>query len=101
VWFGATASKELLLMRSCSGSLILQQDNTVLWNLHINHQLFAVYPFGAANDKIATCAWNGMTYIVDQQRNMVRFRFPERVCTFVAGTCDVQCNAPQTHCLRY
>ena len=32
------------------------------------------------------CAWDGMTYIVDQQRNSVRFQFEQNVSAFTAGT---------------
>ena len=31
------------------------------------------------------CAWDGMTYIVDQQRNSVRFQFEQNVSAFAAG----------------
>ena len=31
------------------------------------------------------CAWDGMTYIVDQQRNSVRFQFEQNVSAFTAG----------------
>ena len=31
------------------------------------------------------CAWDGMTYIVDQKRNVVKYHVGENVCAFCAG----------------
>ena len=31
------------------------------------------------------CAWDGATYILDQSRNVVRYKFEENVCAFCAG----------------
>lgn len=33
----------------------------------------------------AVCAWNGKTYIVDEERNYLRFKFDEAVSAFTAG----------------
>ena len=41
---------------------------------------------GGGSDEIVVCAWDGMTYIVDQQRNSVRFQFEQNVSAFTAGT---------------
>ena len=40
---------------------------------------------GSGSDEIVVCAWDGMTYIVDQQRNSVRFQFEQNVSAFTAG----------------
>ena len=40
----------------------------------------------SGSDEIVVCAWDGMTYIVDQQRNSVRFQFEQNVSAFTAGT---------------
>lgn len=34
----------------------------------------------------AVCAWNGKTYIVDEERNYLRFKFDEAVSAFTAGS---------------
>jgi hypothetical protein len=31
------------------------------------------------------CAWDGLTYIVDRYRNVVRYQFEENVAAFCAG----------------
>ena len=40
---------------------------------------------GSGEDEIVVCAWDGMTYIVDQGRNVVRYQFEENVSAFCAG----------------
>ena len=40
---------------------------------------------GSGEDEIVVCAWDGMTYIVDQRRNVVRYQFEENVSAFCAG----------------
>ena len=41
---------------------------------------------GNGTDEIVVCAWDGMTYNVDQQRNSVRFQLEQNVSAFTAGT---------------
>jgi len=95
----------LVAIATLDGMLTLQQQqdssSSVLWTQQVLHQLFAVFPFGYERELIAACAWNGMTYIIDQQRNMVRFRFPERVCTFYAGEYAVHAGGANEPCLVY
>ncbi|MCG8621397.1 MAG: hypothetical protein MJE68_05255 [Proteobacteria bacterium] len=45
---------------------------------------------GSGSDEIVVCAWDGMTYIVDQQRNSVRFQFEQNVSAFTAGIMYMQ-----------
>ncbi len=42
---------------------------------------------GSGCDEIVTCAWDGMTYVVDLNRNIVRYKFEQNVTAFAAGTC--------------
>ena len=54
----------------------------------MEHPIFAVSKLsltGAARDDIVACSWDGMTFILDQQKNVSCFEFPERVCAFTAG----------------
>ena len=41
---------------------------------------------GNRTDEIVVCAWDGMTYNLDQQRNSVRFQLEQNVSAFTAGT---------------
>jgi len=40
---------------------------------------------GSGEDEIVVCACDGMTYIVDQGRNVVRYQFEENVSAFCVG----------------
>ena len=40
---------------------------------------------GSGSDEVVGCAWDGMTYIVDQQRNVVKYHVGENICAFCAG----------------
>lgn len=40
---------------------------------------------GSGGDEIVVCAWDGMTYIIDQKRNVVKYHVGENVCAFLAG----------------
>ena len=44
-----------------------------------------MYVQNNGEDEIVVCGWDGMTYIVDQQQNIVRYLFEEAVCAFCAG----------------
>lgn len=38
------------------------------------------------NNVFVVCAWNGCTYVIDHDFNVVKFEFERRVCAFAAGT---------------
>ncbi|CAG8530971.1 1123_t:CDS:10 [Ambispora gerdemannii] len=38
-----------------------------------------------SDDAFVTCAWNGSTYVIDHEFNVVNFEFESRVCAFAAG----------------
>lgn len=109
------------------GSLKLMAFDTPIWELQVDHQLFALYALDitasavssnaaltrkkksnssnsnineSESDKnsnisnktaitswnhLVACAWDGMTYMIDGNRNAVRFQFDEDVCAFAAG----------------
>jgi hypothetical protein len=37
------------------------------------------------DDLIVVTSWDGMTYIIDQYQNFIRFKLEDRVCLFIAG----------------
>ena len=48
---------------------------------------------GDGADEIIACSWDGQTYILDQQRNSVRFQFEEPVRAFCSGMYSVTPNS--------
>ncbi|CAB0033938.1 unnamed protein product [Trichogramma brassicae] len=85
------------------GTIMLVQDEVILWSMQVDHNISALYPLdvtGDGADEIIACTWDGQTYILDQERNSVRFQFEEPVRAFCAGSYsrDPGCNTP---CLVY
>ena len=48
------------------------------------------------NDAIALCSWEGMTYVLDKNLELINYNFGENICGFSAGqyAMDSQHNAP-------
>lgn len=60
--------------------------------MQVDHQIFALCRLdvtGNNSDEIIACAWDGQTYILDQQRHSVRFQFEEPVRAFCTGNYNV------------
>jgi len=60
--------------------------------MQVDHQIFALCRLdvtGDSSDEIIACAWDGQTYILDQQRHSVRFQFEEPVRAFCTGNYSV------------
>ncbi|CAG8529988.1 22369_t:CDS:10 [Cetraspora pellucida] len=76
--------------------------------LQVTHKLFGItainffcdeseiLPKGQDDDVFVACTWNGNTYIIDRDFNVVKFEFEGRVCAFAAGQYAVVpgCNVP-------
>nr|XP_050040935.1 KICSTOR complex protein ITFG2-like isoform X2 [Dermacentor andersoni]XP_054930483.1 KICSTOR complex protein ITFG2-like isoform X2 [Dermacentor andersoni]XP_054930484.1 KICSTOR complex protein ITFG2-like isoform X2 [Dermacentor andersoni] len=90
---GTTRAKEpvnsLMALATLDGTLMLVDDgDNILWSLQVDHQLFALTKMdvvGDGREEVIACAWDGQTYIVNEERQAVRFQFDEAVCTFTAG----------------
>ncbi|XP_076817986.1 KICSTOR complex protein ITFG2-like [Clavelina lepadiformis] len=85
------------------GTLKLMEKDKMLWSLQVDHQLFAlnkVDVLGDNREEVIVCAWDGQTYIVDHDRNVVRYQFQDNVQAFCAGkySADGKTNLP---CLVY
>ncbi|RWS27997.1 integrin-alpha FG-GAP repeat-containing protein 2-like protein [Leptotrombidium deliense] len=78
----------LLAVATIDGTLMLVDDQHILWSLQVDHQVFALAKLDVINDgkeELIACAWDGQTYIVTQDRSTVRFEFEEPVSAFIAG----------------
>ncbi|CAG8484124.1 19003_t:CDS:10 [Dentiscutata erythropus] len=86
----------------------LQTSTMSRHELQVTHKLFGVaaidftcdeteIPLNERGDDVfVACTWNGNTYIIDLDFNMVKFEFEGRVCAFAAGKYAVTpgCNIP-------
>ncbi|XP_063232769.1 KICSTOR complex protein ITFG2-like [Bacillus rossius redtenbacheri] len=70
------------------GTLMLVQNEEVLWSIQVDHQLFALDKLDVTGDgaeEIVACSWDGQTYILDQRKCCVRFQLEESVRAFCCG----------------
>lgn len=121
---GLSQSRDLIVIATLDGTLMLVNKDEILWSLQVDHQLFALAvlesskpiksnrlpqsestctivpslefasrlkPDNSAEESsyrsqyFVACAWNGKTYIIDEERNYLRFKFDEAVSAFTAG----------------
>ena len=50
--------------------------------IQVDHQLFAMAKLdvlGDSREEVIVCAWDGQTYILDHDRNVVRYHFHKNV----------------------
>lgn len=101
---GSPQDPILLAMAGLDGSLKLQEESSkLLWEKHIANQLFALTTLDVTKDgrqEIIACAWDGTTFIYDQDGNCVEFVFEERVSAFCAGMYSVS-KGNQQPCLFF
>ncbi|XP_038078141.1 KICSTOR complex protein ITFG2-like isoform X2 [Patiria miniata] len=77
-----------MAMCTLDGTLMMIEEDKILWSLLVDHQLFALTKFDIncdGQDEVVVCAWDGQTYIVNHSQESVRFHFQENVCAFCAG----------------
>ncbi|XP_007903298.1 KICSTOR complex protein ITFG2 isoform X3 [Callorhinchus milii] len=94
----------LFALCTLDGTLkLMDGSENLLWSVQVDHQLFALEKLdvtGDGREEVVACAWDGQTYIIDQNRSVVRFQFDENVSAFCAGmfACKEGRNKP---CLVY
>lgn len=70
------------------GTIMLVQEEIILWAIAVDHQIFALTKLdvtGNGIDDLVACSWDGHTYILDQEKNVVRFQQGESVQAFASG----------------
>ncbi|GCB71077.1 hypothetical protein scyTo_0010923, partial [Scyliorhinus torazame] len=99
-----TFKSGLFALCTLDGTLkLMDGSDKLLWSVQVDHQLFALEKLdvtGDGREEVVACAWDGQTYIIDQNRSVVRFQFDENVSAFCAGiyACKNGRNSP---CLVY
>ncbi|XP_012259627.2 KICSTOR complex protein ITFG2-like [Athalia rosae] len=90
-------------LATLDGTIMLVQDEVILWAMQVDHQIFALCQLdvtGDGTDEIVACAWDGQTYILDQQKHSVRFQFEEPVRAFCTGKYSIATGS-SSPCLVY
>ncbi|XP_076264137.1 KICSTOR complex protein ITFG2-like [Rhynchophorus ferrugineus] len=75
------------------GTIMLVQNEIILWAIAVDHQIFALTKLDITNngsDDIVACSWDGQTYILDHEKNSVRFHLEEPVKAFHSGWYNVE-----------
>ncbi|XP_048590330.1 KICSTOR complex protein ITFG2 [Nematostella vectensis] len=93
---------ELLAIGLLDGDLSVLNQNRILWTLHLEQNIFSLSKLDVTSDgyeEIIACAWDGSTYIIDSDQNIVKFEFRENVLAFGAGHFAV--NGANVPCLVY
>lgn len=70
----------------------------------VDHQVFALTKLDVTQngaDDIVACAWDGQTYILDQNKNVVRFQLDEAVQAFESGYYTLNADDSPVTCLVY
>ncbi|KFM79628.1 Integrin-alpha FG-GAP repeat-containing protein 2, partial [Stegodyphus mimosarum] len=78
----------LIAVATLDGTLMLVDGDDILWSFQVDHQLFTITKLdllGDGEEEVIACAWDGQTYMVNQQRQSVRFQFEEPVSAFTSG----------------
>lgn len=76
----------------------------ILRAMAVDHQVFALTKLdvtGNGLDDIVVCSWDGQTYILDQEKNTVRFQLDEPVQAFHSGYYTIEHDEPAATCLVY
>ncbi|GIY61401.1 KICSTOR complex protein ITFG2 [Caerostris darwini] len=82
----------LIAVATLDGTLMLVNGDEILWSFQVDHQLFAITKLDLNDDgeeEVIACSWDGQTYMVNQKRQSVRFRFEESVSSFTSGKYSV------------
>ncbi|GIX87663.1 KICSTOR complex protein ITFG2 [Caerostris extrusa] len=83
----------LIAVATLDGTLMLVNGDEILWSFQVDHQLFAITKLDLNDDgeeEVIACSWDGQTYMVNQKRQSVRFRFEESVSSFTSGKYSVK-----------
>jgi len=86
------------------GTLMLVQDEHIQWSIQMDHQLFALFKLdmtGDGREEVVACAWDGSTYIINQEKESVRFQFDHSVSAFCAGHYSLKKDQPPLQALVY
>ncbi|XP_044750149.1 KICSTOR complex protein ITFG2 isoform X1 [Coccinella septempunctata] len=91
-------------LATLDGTIMLVRNEVILWAMAVDHQIFALTKLdvtGTGSDDIVVCSWDGQTYILDQDKNSVRFHLEQPVQAFNSGYYNLSQNEPPVTCLVY
>ncbi|XP_074660134.1 KICSTOR complex protein ITFG2-like isoform X1 [Tubulanus polymorphus] len=75
-------------LSTLDGTVILLENEVVEWFMQLEQQFFSLGKLdvmGDGQDEVVTCSWDGQTYIINYNKEVIRFLFDENVAAFCAG----------------
>lgn len=87
-WHNPDKQSSLLALGMLDGNISLLDREQILWTLPLEKNLLTLSKLDVTSDgyeEIITCAWDGATYIIDSEKNIVYFKFKEDVKAFSTG----------------
>ncbi|XP_013065637.2 KICSTOR complex protein ITFG2-like [Biomphalaria glabrata] len=91
-------------LATLDGSLILVENDSILWSLQVDHYLFTLAKLdvtGNGQEEVVCCSWSGQTYIVNHSKEIVRYNFPDSVAAFCAGNYSLHGEDSNSPCFVY
>jgi len=79
---------KLIASASWDGMLRLQDLHKIIWELDLSDSLFSLAALditGDGKDEIIACSWDGVTYIVNNTKQVLCYKYPESLTAFCAG----------------
>lgn len=81
-------NENLIVFATHDGTVILLNDQTIKWKLHLEYPILSINKHDLTNDgcdELIICVWSGLIYIIDLNGNTVQSHFHEPISTFTAG----------------
>jgi hypothetical protein len=75
------------------------------WTVDLRQEVMGLYQAEMIKNtdakQLVLATWDGVTYIIDRERNAVCFNFKERICGFTCGLYSPSPHRPAVSCLIY
>ncbi|CAD5118558.1 DgyrCDS7246 [Dimorphilus gyrociliatus] len=71
------------------GTITVVDYDRIIWSLIVDRKLFSLHKIdimGDGSEEIVACSWDGHTYIISLDQDVVRFDFPQHVASFSTGS---------------
>uniref|UniRef100_T1J124 Integrin-alpha FG-GAP repeat-containing protein 2 n=1 Tax=Strigamia maritima TaxID=126957 RepID=T1J124_STRMM len=75
-----------------------------VWSLNLEHQLFSLTKLDVTNDgreEVVVSSWDGHTYIVDYEQNVLRFHLDDSISSFKAGKFSASAESGNAPCMVF
>lgn len=89
-------------LASSDGTVAGLRNGKCLWQINVQRKVIALLKAdltGDGNDELVACTWDGLTFIIDHEGNVVTFQVEESISAFYVG--QYTCGGKTSPCLFY